>query len=56
MEKQPLKEYPCRYFKFLRCGKPILRVNSGDALDFPFCEECQSKEGEITRLDNGEHT
>jgi hypothetical protein len=52
-----MKEYKCRYLEFLRCGNPIYRENSGDLLDYPYCEECQIKDdGEITRFDNGRHS
>ena len=48
------KEYQCRAFDFVRCGKPIIRENLGDLFDYPFCEDCQNKyDKEVSRFDDG---
>lgn len=49
-----MQEFACRRVTFLRCGNPMYRENIGDALDYPYCEDCQTEEDDnITRLDNG---
>lgn len=54
-EDKEFEIFKCRPVIHGTCFNKFYRDNIGDLFDYPYCEECQELQGEIMRLDNGQH-